>query len=270
MPKLEVLVSTFGAGGLRRLLDNDPPHVEGVRYLVCCQNPNGEDLLPFAEALHARGDTDVLFFRDRGLSINRNHSLDMSAAPYLLIMDDDVKLEAAGLEAVIHHFEARPDLDFMALRVETGDKTQRAFPPAGHYLSKPWRFYHTISFEIALRRSSVEAGRFRFSPLAGIGAPRLGGGEEELFLHSLSAAGLHGEYVDVRLGVHPGATTSERSALLPEVVRAKGAVMRVLRGPVAALTRLPLEAARSKLPFFKALRYLAEGYVYSIKHRREL
>ena len=270
MPKLEVLVSTFGAAGLSRMLENDPPHVEGVRYLVCCQNPDGEDVLPCAEALHARGDTDVLFFKDRGLSINRNHSLDMSAAPYLLIMDDDVKLEAAGLEAVIRLFDARPDLDFMAVRVKTGDKTRRAFPPAGYDLSKPWRFYHTISFEIALRRSSVEARRFRFSPLAGIGAPRLGSGEEELFLHRLSKAGLHGEYADIQLGEHPGPTTSDRSALRPEVVRAKGAVMRVLRGTVAALTRLPIEASRSKLPFFKALRYLAEGYVYSIKHCREL
>ncbi|MDE6311497.1 MAG: glycosyltransferase family 2 protein [Muribaculaceae bacterium] len=270
MPKLEVLVSTFGAAGLRRMLESDPPHVEGVRYLVCCQNPSGEDVLPAAEALHSRGDTDVLFFKDRGLSRNRNHSLDMSAAPYLLIMDDDVRLEASGLEEIIRCFDERPDLDFMALRVETGDRGRRAFPPSGHKLHRPWRCYHTISFEIALRRSSVEAGHFRFSILAGIGAPRLGSGEEELFLHRMSKAGLHGEYLDIQLGVHPAPTTSDRSALLPEVVRAKGAVMRVLRGPLRALLRLPLEAKRSKMPFFKALRHLVEGYVYSIKHRREL
>lgn len=270
MPKLEVLVSTFGAAGLRRMLESDPPHVEGVRYLVCCQNPEGEDVLPAAEALHARGDTDVLFFKDRGLSRNRNHSLDMSAAPYLLIMDDDVKLDASGLEALIRCFDERPDLDFITLRVETGDARPRAFPPAGHNLRKKWRRYSAISFEIALRRSSVEKDGLRFSTLAGIGAPALGCGEEEIFVHRLIKAGLRGEYTGIRLGVHPGATTSERSAVRPEVVRAKGAVMRVLRGAFEAAVRIPLEAKRSKLPYFRAFRYLTEGYFYSLMHRKEL
>lgn len=270
MPRLEVLVSTFGASGLERALSQEWPRVEGVRYLVCCQNPEGDDLLPAAEALHRRGDTDVLFFRDRGLSANRNHSLDAAAAPYLLVMDDDLRLSAEGLRAIIDTFDSRPELDYMTLRATTGDKAPRVFPPAGHDLGRPWRFYYTISFEIALRREALERAGVRFSLLAGIGAPVLGCGEEDLFLHALRRHGLRGEYSGIFIGTHEGPTTTERSAMSPAVARAKGAVMRKTRGSVAALLRLPVEARRSKLPFFRALRHLAEGYLYSIRHRREL
>lgn len=270
IPELEVLVATFGEAGLRRALEQDWPRVEGVRYLVCCQNPGGEDLLPAAEALHSRGDTVVLFFRDRGLSLNRNHCLDAASAPYLMIMDDDLRLSAEGLEAVIALFRSRPDLDYFTTFAEVPDHTGRRLPPPGHDLARPWPRYWAISFEIALRRSSLERVGARFTPLAGIGAPYLGAGEENLFLHRLVRLGLHGEFSGILIGVHDHPTTSERAALDPAVARAKGAAMRVLRGNLAAAIRLPLEAHRSALPFFRALLYLSQGYIYSIIHRREL
>ncbi|MDE6277183.1 MAG: glycosyltransferase family 2 protein [Muribaculaceae bacterium] len=270
MPKLEVLVSTFGASGLERALAQGWPHVEGVRYLVCCQNPEGDEVLPAAEALHARGDTDVLFFRDRGLSANRNHSLAAAAAPYVLIMDDDLRLSADGLRAIIATFESRPEFDYLTVRAETGDRRERVFPPAGYDLRRPFRFYNAISFEIALRREAIERLHLRFTLLAGIGAPMLGSGEEDLFLHKLRRRGLRGEYSGIFIGTHEGPTTTEHSAMKPEVVRAKGAVMCMTRGRLGALVRLPLEAHRSQMPFFRALRYLGEGYVYSLKHKKEL
>lgn len=270
MPKLEVLVATFGAAGLRRALAQDWPQVDGVRYLVCCQNPDGDDLLPAAEALHDRGDTVVLFFRDRGLSLNRNHCLRAASAPYLLIMDDDLRLSAEGLKELIAIFETRQELDYVTVYAELACPGRRQLPPAGHDLSRPWPCYWVISFEIALRRSSIERVKAAFSPLAGIGAPVLACGEENLFLHSLMRKGLRGEFSGILIGEHDHETTSERELLNPGVMRAKGAVMRITRGNLAALVRLPLEARRSGQPFFRAFGSLLRGYFYSIKHRREL
>lgn len=270
MPKLEVLVATFGAAGLRRALAREWPCVEGVRYLVCCQNPDGDELLSVAGALHDRGDTVVLFFRDRGLSVNRNHCLEAASAPYLLIMDDDLTLSAEGLRGIMETFDSRPDLDLLTVHADLAFSGRRQLPPPGHDLARPWPWYWAISFEIALRRSSVEKAGVRFSTLAGIGAPVLGAGEENLFLHALLKKGLCGEYSGILIGCHDHETTSEREALNPAVVRAKGAVMRITRGSFPALLRLPLEARRSQMPFFRALGNLAYGYVYSIKHHKEL
>lgn len=270
IPKLEVLVCTFGAAGLRRCIACEWPHVEGVRYLVCVQNPGNEDILPPAGELHDRGDTLVLFFDDRGLSANRNHALDAASAPYLAIMDDDLKLDASGLELLIREFESNPDVDLITTYADIDEDSPRRLPPAGHDLNKPWPFYWPVSFEIAVRRSALERSGVRFSPLAGIGAPRLGAGEENLFVHHLLKAGLKGRYSGIRIGHHDHPTTTVRAALDPATVRAKGAVMRIMRGNIEALVRIPLEAHRSPMPFFKALRHLAEGFIYSIKHRREL
>lgn len=270
IPELEVLVAAYGVAGLRRILSRDWPRVDGVRYLVCCQNPDGDNLLPEAEALHDRGDTIVLFFRDRGLSRNRNHCLDAASAPYLLIMDDDLDLSADGLAAVIAAFDANPELDFLTVYADLAVPGQRRLPPPGHDLRRPWPFYWPISFEIALRRASVDRVGARFSLLAGIGAPVLAAGEENLFVHSLLRGGLRGEFSGIRIGAHDHETTTEREALNPGLLRAKGAVMRITRGSLAALVRLPLEARRSRMPFMKALGSLVRGYIYSIKHRRDL
>ncbi len=270
IPELEVLVAAYGVAGLRRILSRNWPQVPGVRYLVCCQNPDGDDLLPEAEALHARGDTIVLFFRDRGLSRNRNHCLAAASAPFLLIMDDDLDLDADGLAAIIAAFVADPALDFLTVCADLAVPGSRRLPPPGHDLSRSWPFYWPISFEIALRRASVESVGARFSLLAGIGAPVLAAGEENLFVHSLIRAGLRGVFSGIRIGVHDHATTSEREALNPALLKAKGAVMRITRGSLPALVRLPLEARRAEMPFIKALGALVGGYLYSIKHRRDL
>ncbi len=109
-----------------------------------------------------------------------------------------------------------------------------------------------------------------FSEIAGIGAPYLTAGEEQIFVHRLLETGLCGRFIDAVVSHHRGTTTSVRSASKPGVVRAKGALMRIERGFLPALVRLPVEARRSPVAFFKALVYLCQGFAYSIRHRKEL
>lgn len=244
------------------------PSLPDVRYLVCCQNPEGLDLTEAAERLTARGDTDVLFFSDKGLSRNRNHALDAATAPYIMTGDDDLSWSADGLQRIIAEFDADPSLDIITVRTELPNK--RVYPPDGHDLRLPARFYSALSAEMAMRRASVERHGLRYSVLTGIGAPYLGCGEEELFMHHALECGLKGRFIDVVAVHHPGDTTSVRHRGKPEILRAKGALMRVLRGNTGALLRLPLEAWRAPIGFYRALLYLCQGYIYSLKHRKEL
>lgn len=269
--KLQILICTFGEK-LRTIDTLGMPRLDGVQYLICCQNPDGLDLHETADALAERGDIAVLFFNDSGLSRNRNHSIGAATAPYILISDDDISYNAAGLRRVVGIFDNEPHTDIITTPsvIDGSEPETHIYPPDGHDLAVGYRFYTPISFEIALRRSAVEKHGLRFSTLAGIGAPYLTAGEENLFFIKAIRKGLKGRFADTVVSTHRGNTTCSHSAAKPGVIRAKGAVMRISRGFFGALIRLPLEAARSRAPFFKASAYLLQGFVYSIKHRHEL
>lgn len=264
-PRLQILIATFS----RRIEGIDPtrlPIVDGVEYLISCQNPDGLSL--DASRLDAREDIKIFYFADKGLSVNRNHLLDLATADYIQISDDDLSYRSEGIEKLIETFDAAPDIDIVTTRAKVPGR--RVFPLDRHNLGKTVRFYHPISFEIALRRKTLVDSGIRFSPLLGIGAPYLLAGEEDVFFNHCLRADMTGIFRNITVSVHPGATTSERSATVPGVIRAKGACMPFIRGYFAALIRLPLEAHRAKVSFAKALVYLCQGYLYYIHHRKEI
>jgi len=266
--KLEVLIATFGRDGLMRVNGMNPPRIAGVRYLVCCQNPDGTDLSDVAAPLLERGDIDLHYFSDRGSAVNRNHAFDLASAPYLLLADDDLRYTPEGLHAVIDTFDSHPELDLATFRAIMPDR--RTHPTTEHDLSRPYRFYSPVMIEIAFRREALERIHLRFSPLTGVNAPRLGAGEEDLLVHHALKKGLKGCFFPIDIVEHPKSTTALRMGSTARVLRSKGAALRIIRGNFSSLIRFPIEALRSDAGFFKAMYYYLDGYIYSIKHRKEL
>ena len=174
MVKLEVLICTTAAR-LSQLAPGRLPMLPEVRYIVVCQNPDGANTVPARAALARRHDIEVCQFDDRGLSVNRNHALDLATAPYMHIADDDLRFKAEGLRQIIAEFDADPSLDVLCTHAEIPE--EHIYPPDGWNLAEPYRFYSPVSFEISLRRRAVENIGLRFSPLFGIGAPFLAAGE---------------------------------------------------------------------------------------------
>lgn len=269
MIKLEVLICTH-TPRLKAISTDALPVVEGVQYTVMCQTTASYDLSgDICSGLIGRHDIRVLYNTTRGLSANRNAAFASAKAPYLLIADDDLRFNPDGLRAVTDAFDADPALDILTLRAD--QPVPRIYPPDGHDLSHPWRFYSPVSFEIALRRRVVDGPQgLRFSTLAGIGAPYLGCGEEELFVHHAIRRGLCCRHSSAVVATHPSLTTADSRAATPQVLRAKGALMRIFRGNVAGAIRIPLEAYRAPAPWPRAFLNLVQGYIYSIKHRRRL
>ncbi len=270
MTILEVLICTYG----RRLAGIDSgglPQVEGVRYLVSCQLP--EDISPgqamaACRQLSQRKDVEIRFVDGKGLSNNRNAALDAATAPLALIADDDTSFDADGLRGIIARFDADPALELITVRRIHDCGSQ--YPPDGHDLARPFKRYWPISIEIALRMEAVRRRRWRFSPLAGIGAPYLEAGEENIFLHNAVRSGAKCRFADIAVASHPGETTSGHSGGTPGTLRAKGACLRIIRGWATGLTRIPVEAFRAPCPTLRALLYIFQGYVYSIANRRYL
>ncbi|MDE7407242.1 MAG: glycosyltransferase, partial [Muribaculaceae bacterium] len=106
MLTLDVLISTIYSAGIHRVAAMNLPVMEGVRYVVSWQCPEGK--IP---AELCRSDIKIIPFDKRGLSSNRNNALANSTADLCLIADDDLIYKADQLQKVIDSFEQHPEVE---------------------------------------------------------------------------------------------------------------------------------------------------------------
>ncbi|MDE6552985.1 MAG: glycosyltransferase [Muribaculaceae bacterium] len=237
---MEVLISTYGEDGIRRLASGKHPRVDGVRYLVSWQTDGG---CPIPNELQ-RTDFKIIKTDTKGLSINRNNAISHAEAPVLLIGDDDVEYSQEGLLNVVDSFERNRDCDIITFRY-VSSYNEKFFPDAPCSLNTPPKGYFVSSIEIAFRKDSVK-GKIWFNENFGIGA-MFPSGEEDIFLHDCLDRGLKGQFLPLTIARHDDPTTSERNLMLPSRPQTKGAVfMRLhpyswpLRMIAHALREIPL------------------------------
>lgn len=264
---LDVAICTYMPKGIESVETMRLPRVADVRYVVSWQKSEGAAV---PEAL--KRDDVVVYRTDTiGLSKNRNHAFNHCSADIVLIADDDLIYTAEGLLYVKKMFEENEQLDVATFKHSYTDReNKKIYPKEIHNLAIPYSYYYVTSFEIAVRLNTIIAKKLRFSELAGLGAPYLSAGEEGLFISHCLKAGLRCLFYPKVIVAHRGGTTSETRAEEAGVIRARGACLRIIRGSITALTRLPIEAYRTPGNYFRAIYHLIEGYIYSIKHNAEL
>lgn len=278
---LQVLICSY-ADGVQGLLPEAFPEVEGVGYLVSWQRPDlhgclGGRVVRAREiddmdmpALLRRKDFDVYVSATGGLSVNRNIAISKATAPLCLIADDDMSYTAPRLLSVIDAFASRPAMQVAAFSFEGDDKS---YPGEEFDLRTPPRGWYVSSVELAFRRTDVRNSGVEFDDEVGLGAPRYGSGEEELWLHYLLQAGLQGRFVPQVIGRHRGLSTGVRKASDPGVLLAQGFVMGSKGTPLAPL-RLAVKACRVWRATGRSLCYclcrLLQGWVEGClrRHRR--
>lgn len=232
---LEVLISTLGPEGIRRVVEMRLPRVDGVSYIVSWQMPQGE----IPRELE-RPDVKVFPLEGRGVSRNRNNCLDHASADILLIADDDLQYTPERLRAVIDAFELRPDLDMAVFRYEGPDTS--VYPAEECSLTERMpKGLYVASFQMAVRRESP-AGKLRFSELFGMGAPEFLSGEDEFYLLTARSKRLNIRFFPITITVHAGLTTGHRRQL-PGNITASGALIR-RQYPQTWPLRLLLKALR--------------------------
>lgn len=216
-PLLQVLICSYGREGIERTAKASHPEIEGVEYLVSWQTDGDYPLPP---SLH-RKDFRIITTRTKGLSVNRNIALSNADASILLVSDDDVDYTEEGLLAVIDAFQTHKDMDILAFR-HISSAHSKHYPSSSCDLSHPEKGYYLTSFEIAMRRKSVQ-GKIWFNENFGIGAT-FPSGEEDVFIRDCLDAGLRGTFIPVTIARHDGSTTSDRNLMLPSRPQTKGAV----------------------------------------------
>ena len=260
---MQVQIAAYGQAGLDRVAAHVHPETEGVRWLVSVQDGGEEILIP--ENLALRKDFDIIVSSDKGVSKNRNHALDYACdSEIVLLSDDDVDYNEAGLKRLMEAFEQHPEADFICCRYKSfGEYTKNYGTGEFDVRKAPFGWYPT-TFEMAYRRKKAEG--IRFNENVGPGSGKLISGEDSVFYSDLLRKGLHGVGLPIDLCEHNGATTGERLATDPEFLKAKGACV-MYEKPVTWFPRFLVHAHRAPIPFFKYLKYTIGGVMYARRER---
>lgn len=253
---LEVMISTCGPDGGRKIEAMNLPRLSGVTYLVSWQ-VCADKIVP--ENLARRDDVRFLFLEGRGLSRNRNNCLDHARGDILLVADDDLKFYPEGLQEIRRIFTQNPSLEYASFRYDSD--YPKEYPAHACSLAHLPKNFYQASIEIALRRES-RAGKLRFCESFGLGAEKYTAGEEELFLKKARLNGLDCRFFPVTIALHPARTTGVASRLSDGTIRAFGACAAV-EYPFSAILRIPLVSYRNsrqgKASFLRHLRLMFAG-----------
>ena len=258
---LDLLISTLGNDGIKRVAAMGLPKCEGVRYIVAWQLPDGIDTAETPDALK-RDDVTLLRHRSIGVSRNRNYALAHSTAVICLTADDDLIYTKANLISVMEAFADNPELDLAGFRVEC--VSDKWYPDYGFDLRKPAKGYDISEYEMAYRRKSVQ-GIINFNELLGLNSPRVHAGEGPVSLITALARGLNCRYFPVVIGRQTRLTTGFRPTTDSGIMMAIGVVL-YLRHGWLSIFYSPINALRKHRkgyrPFHKGFIEILQGIVY--------
>lgn len=252
---LDIAICTCRDVGIRRLADANLPRLPGVRYVISWQK-HGNTPVP---ASLMRDDISVFRLDTPGLSANRNNALQHCRGDIVLISDDDITYFPEALQEIKEIYNKYPAADLIMFRTLHGDMSR--FPDRPIWLTTRYpKGYYVSSIEITMRRSRC-AG-LRFCTELGLGAPRLHGGEDEIFVYSAIKRGLKCLYYPLTICSHPHESTGTGRTLSDGNLMAQGCVL-ALMYPATCLLRILLKARRlshaGKSSFLRALTHLTRG-----------
>lgn len=259
---LEVLICTYGNEGINRVAKMNLPQVEGVKYLVSWQTNEFNLLLP--DELH-RKDIRISTTNSKGLSVNRNHSIEKATGDICLIADDDLTYTGEQLQMVLNTFEKNPHIDIALFR-HSGNNNKQYPDYEVDLNNKMPKGYYISSVEIAFRRKSIPSS-LRFDTRFGVGTS-MPAGEEALFIHYAMKEGLKCRFFPKTIVCHNDLSSGSRIPT-PYVLQANGAIIAATYGAFGIL-RLPIIAWRlsrqGKAKIIPAVQHLFKGYIYGKKN----
>lgn len=254
--KLDVLIATHGADGLKRVEEMKLPEVSGVHYIVMWQQGKGSDIALYGGL--QRNDIEIHIVTSNGLSLNRNAGIELARAPYCLIADNDLRYENEGLTAVIDTLDRHPETDVATFR-HSGEPIHYPDDEVDFTERMP-KGYNVTSFETAFRKKSL--GNVRYDVNFGIGAP-LACCEDPLFILDCRRAGLRCRFFPITIVEHKGLSTGLRPIDNPRIAMAEGAYIRLAYG-LSGYPRILLFAWRAmrkgRMPLLWGIYHLTRGF----------
>lgn len=181
---LEIIITTMNEGILKVIKDFFPSE-QNVIFLISHQitkhdvNIYEDDVNDF---LKIRSDVTYTSFFEKGLSRNRNRSMEVSRGDICMVTDDDIKFKAEAFKKILNSFIELQDADIITYKAEFPDGK-----PYKHYKSEISR--HTkrssmrvSSFEIAYKRESINERQLRWDEHFGLGGDPYTNHMENIFM----------------------------------------------------------------------------------------
>ncbi len=276
-PSLDILVCTIDSGirSVESIFMEEQP---GVTYIISHQITDPK-FAEIPECLQSRTDVVVSQIAGKGLSKNRNNSLEASTGDIALIADDDVQYLPESFNLVRKIFMDDPSLDVACFKIKTGagEAEYKKYPEKATAIRSLFHRYIS-SIEIAFRTGVVKAHKIRFDERFGLGSERIHAAEENVFIEDCIRAGLNVRFIPVYLVSHPQ-KTSENDPLEFELKRnrVRGAYHGRILGwkavPVAfadILFHSPSMIRKGRNPFrFLKERLDATWYIYSTNRKNQ-
>lgn len=254
---LEILISTLDEG-ISNVASMLLPEHDGIGYVVSWQHSDGKN----HEAPHElmRSDVRVCHLSGRGLSRNRNNSIENARADVCLIADDDCRYSLEQLQQVVATFEYHRDVD-VATFMYSGEGNVKHYPSHQCNLSVFPKGYFVSSIEIAFRRQSVQ-GNVWFNEHFGLGTEPFHCGEEHLFINDALQQGLTCHFFPITIVHDQQPLEFLNRSVDPGTLMAHGAHLQIFHSGTKLL-RAVLKAYRlqrdERVPFLFGLRHIIKG-----------
>ena len=268
--KLNILISTYNQG-IDNVEKNEAIKRHDNEYKVSHQVTDEKyEIIP---ASLKRNDIDVMQSRGRGISKNRNMSIDMASGEICLIADDDVTYLQLGLEKILAEFKKDPNLDVLVGQIQTpsGQPQYKKYPQHEKRLG-----YASIggvsSIEIAFKLRSIRDNNIRFDERFGIGSNMYSRGEEIIFLGDCIKKRLKVKYFPIPFVCHEYQSSGKKCVYNEEDAKYYGALLMRIFGKFAYLLLVVIWIKHHK--YFKAIslnKYItsfSEG-IHSIMRKSE-
>lgn len=269
--QLEIAICTFGNEGLRRFAMTDPPRVAGISYTVHLQIPDPDTSPQIPDEIAHRDDIAISLHRTQGIAVNRNHAIDESNAPVILITDDDLKFASDAFAHIIEDFRSHSDSDIIAYQVHCPD-APKYYPSCEFTINRskiPKNYFCTAS-EIALRPERVR-GKLRFNEYFGFNT-LFRGGEDDIFLADAVKNGFIWTFIPRTIAIHPESSTGRKPDPHYSLVSTKGAVtayMHPILWPLRMIVRAFKETRKGNIRGYSSIpRYIKEWIRGVIRARK--
>lgn len=202
---LEVLVTTMN-GNIIDLIRDFYPQAGNVIFQISHQITENSENIYISEVktfLQERPDVSYYSYFEKGLSQNRNRSMEHSKGDIVLVTDDDIVFKAEAFTTVIKAFLEVKEAVIITFKTEFPDGIKYK-----NYKSKI--FKHTkrscmriSSFEIAYRRKSIEKAGLKWDERFGLGGDPYTNHMENIFMVDALRMGLNCYFFPKTIVIHP-------------------------------------------------------------------
>jgi len=158
----------------------------------------------------------------KGLSKNRNNSLDYVADGIALIMDDDIVFCENFVENIKHAFSLNPNTDVITFKtLSLLGEDYRIYPKISLVHSQK-SITGVGSIEIAFKVTSIKKNNIRFDDNFGVGSMKYPVGEDYIFMVDILKKNIKAMFLPIGIVKHPEMSTGLRFD--KEIIYGRGAV----------------------------------------------